>query len=135
MQCPHCESQDVMLCSVARAHGTTRTTMVETGGHDAYTTQGQTAFAARCAPTKSPWKFALIVTAIVIVLDLMALQDVGEGRAHATGELVFVFASLGACALWFALIAANRPQRRARLERWHKTWVCVRCGEFFVPDR
>lgn len=133
MQCPHCESQDIMLCSVARAQGTTSTKT--TGGQDTDTTQAQTAFAARCAPPKSPLKFALIVTAIVIVLDLMALQDVNEARAHATGELWFVFASLGACVLWFVLIAANGPKRRARLERWHNTWVCMRCGKFFVPGR
>ena len=75
----------------------------------------------------------LIVTAIVVVLDLMALQDVSESRAHAAGELWFVFASLGACALMWASFIASRPKYRAKLERWRNTWICKHCGQFFVP--
>lgn len=145
MQCPHCESRDVMLCSVAHAQGTTSMT-VSGGRHEgSYTATGQTGFARSCAPPTSSFFFLLggvVFVGFWAAVMYMFLPNTGRPGYVMDGADTFItwlFNGFAALTLLMAVLALvsffRRPKNRAALERWHRTWICTRCGRFFVPDR
>ena len=143
MQCPKCQSQDVSLCSVAHEQGTTTTHTsgsADFGGSAMHggvalkqnintTSESQTAFAERCAPPTSS-----LGTALGFCIALMALLFIAP--QFGTGQTVMRIMQglFGLCAVWSVLAFLNLPKHRAALARWRKTWICGRCGTFFVPE-
>lgn len=157
MECPQCQSQDVIRCAIAYEQGTTtiESRGTSTGG-GSYTgsavrtgdfvsggvathqdirssSTSQTAFARRCAPPTSTFKWALLATVIFAVADFFLLGLVAGGDIRPSSFVHLMYAGLGVSVLWLALTIFNWPKHRARLARWRKAWVCVRCGHQFLP--
>jgi hypothetical protein len=148
MKCPQCDSEDVYLCSVAYAQGTSKTTSTTRtqgqsygGGQVAFanashktTSSSQTAFAAQAAPPSSKLKPALAAVALSLL--------VSWGLSHLTSpmhpepgllKVIMVAAVLGS--IWWVVTAFRHlPQHRLDKERWSRSWICARCGHKFVPE-
>jgi hypothetical protein len=157
MECPQCQSQDVIRCAIAYEQGTTTSQSQGTStGRGAYTeshvatgdvvsggvtmnrdirstTTSQTAFARRCAPPTSTWKYALLATVVFAVVDFFLFALVVDGDLRPNSFVHLMYAGLAVSVLWLALTIFNWPKYRAQLARWRKTWVCVRCGHQFLP--
>jgi hypothetical protein len=154
MQCPACQSQNVLLCSVAHEQGTVTTTTKGTasgtgsgytmGASNAFssamntsvntTSTSRTAFAERCAPPTSTVGWAILATlvAAVIYIGIQAYLHADVRPVPAGTGTHVMLGILAACVLWLVLAIRNRPRYRESLERWRRTWVCASCGHFFL---
>ena len=142
MQCPHCESQDVVRCSVAHAQGTTNASFTGSDNQGSYYVRNQTNFASHCAPPPEPsvvlWfivgGFCLFWTLVLYALVHFMGNDMGFVATILEG----ILALLALLTLWFALLFVKSiregPKYRAALAYWQKKWVCARCGEIFLPQ-
>lgn len=126
MECPNCQSQDVILCSVAHEQGTTTTQTHGTiSGGGSYlgssagggvaaggmsmsqtvntTSKSQTGFAERCAPPRTPaLTKALIVTLIAAWVGIALLAQVMPAPVkNLSSEVSWVVINL---VLWLAIV-------------------------------
>lgn len=141
MQCPKCESQDVMRCSVAYAQGTTSASFTGSDNHGSYYVRNQTNFASHCAPPPEPsvvmWFFAGGFCLFWAIVVYALIHFMGNNMGFVETMVEGVFALLLLLTLWFGWLFVKAisagPQYRAATAHWHKKWVCVRCGEIFIP--
>ncbi len=123
MQCPKCQSQNVLLCSVAHEQGTVTTTTKGTasgtgsgyamGASNAFssamntsvntTSTSRTAFAERCAPPTSTVWWAILATLAMAVIDIVLLGYLDAEAKHAGTGTHVMLGILAACVLWLVL--------------------------------
>lgn len=157
--CPKCHTEDVMRCTIAYAQGTTTHRVSATALGMGLTDEGlvpalgcgsanvtsRSLMATACAPPKAPpnrtmicgvlgllsggipaaicswrWCFASVK---VPCWQLVALVCIG---------LPFVGMVIG---LAVADVLGDKPERQHEkaMEKWSRTWVCQRCGNYFEP--
>lgn len=143
MQCPKCQSQNVLLCSVAYAQGTVTTTTKGsatssvdlTTMHVNTTSTTRTAFARRCAPPPtSTLRWAVLATLVILSVNVaMQIHLHVKGLFAGTGTHILL-GVLAVCVLWLVLAIRNRPNYRESLQRWRRTWACASCGNFFLIE-
>ena len=149
MQCPQCQSDDVYLCSVAHAQGTSKTTtttrtqgqgFAPSGGGASYgaathtsSSTSMTAFAAQAAPPSSSIPRALAAVVLFFLLTWGLPKMFSPSHPEPGGlKFLMTLALLGSIA-WVALGVRNLPKLRRERETWRRTWICARCGHTFVP--
>lgn len=142
MQCPKCQSQNVLVCSVAYAQGTITTTtkgsatssVDQTNVHVNTTSTSRTAFAQRCAPPTSTLRWAILATLVMLLINVAILAHLHAKQMFAGTGTHVMLGILAVCVLWLILAIRNRPNYRESLQRWRKTWACASCGKFFLSE-
>lgn len=142
MQCPKCQSPNVLLCSVACAQGTVTTTTKGsatssvdlTTMHVNTTSTTRTAFAQRCAPPTSTLWWAVLATLVMLAVNVAMQVHLHVKALFAGTGTHVILGVLAVCVLWLILAIRNRPHHRESLQRWRRTWACASCGKFFLPE-
>lgn len=152
MQCPKCQSGNVQLCSMAYEQGTTTTTTSGTAtGHSmGSSTQGgfgvaqhniqtsstgttRTPFAKRAAPPTN-W-FGIWATQAVTAGIGAVVVYFAHSLLQIIGVLEIVFVPWLLIALIGVALTYHKRQRYADAQaRWRASWICVACGNKFVPN-
>ena len=157
MQCPSCESQNVVSCPIAYDQGTVHTKSTSEGStfsqgnvmgtgatvgsamvsaqHSTRMTHNsvhRTAFAGRASPPSNPiWPPLKGISAAIGALIVLSLLDSVIPFPPWIG--IDAFAAILLCAVWAVFAFLRLPDYRARHEHWSKSWICGACGNIFVP--
>jgi hypothetical protein len=147
MKCPKCESDDVLLCSVAVAQGTTTT---QTKGHSEGGADGigrvtseysgtqttLTEFAKRAAAPTPRLNGAIGMVAFAIIAYVV-VPAAWRDLAHHTppGWLNLVLLAAIAWSIYNLVnIYRHRSEDEALHAAWERSWICKRCGTIFDPS-
>jgi hypothetical protein len=159
MQCPSCESQNVVSCPIAYDQGTVHTKSTSEGStfsqgnvmgtgatvgsamvsaqHSTRMTHNsvqRSAFAGRASPPSNPiWPPLKGIVAAIGALIVLSLLDSVIPLPPWIG--IAAFAAILLCAVWAVFAFLRLPAYRAHREHWSKSWICAACGNIFVPDR
>lgn len=136
--CPQCGGSQTMKVSLAHAQGTTTSIFggLSSAGNQTGTFGGavvnQTALAKLLAPPKTP----SIGCFSVGIVAFVCFQLVIGGASSGNGGLMLI-ALLGGPILVIVLARWNRAKQMPEYERardeWERSWVCLRCGQIFLP--
>ena len=149
MRCPACGSDQTRKCSVVYEEGTQSGTISVTpgGGSPLHAEQfTSSAIAKRCRPPIAPDAGGFVADIVISVVLTGLWAAIVVRRAQVAGSEVSPALLLEAVAvavvLWFVLHNWVRPPlwrwRKGKrllaayqdaLERWRRSWICVRCGE------
>jgi hypothetical protein len=160
MECPKCQSSNAQLCSVAHAQGTstTKTSGTATGQSVGYSAGGgygvaqhnlqtsststtKSAFAERAAPPTN-WYYVFVASSVACALFIVI---VGFNLRSVLGFISHDIEGLAGpiwigTLLWLAVslfgLSRTYPERQKYAEakrRWAASWICVACGNIFVP--
>jgi hypothetical protein len=145
MQCPKCESDDVLLCSVAHDQGKTTHQIKGTSngavggqrttGDHSSTGTSITEFARRAAPPQPAFDRAIlnVIAAVAAFIILpSALKDLTH--SHANWAYYPLLACIAFTIYRLTVAAKDKPLDRARREEWERSWICKRCGTIFDPE-
>ena len=146
MQCPKCESDDVLLCSVAYEQGKSVTESKGTSeggdGSGRFTADHEsthttlTEFAKRAAApeltTNSLW-YSLIgaVVAYFVVPEFWRTSGHVPQWVHLL-LLAFIAVAIYRLATGYKKRRSEDDVRRAA---WERSWICKRCGTIFDPSK
>jgi len=146
MQCPKCESEDVLLCSVAVAQGTSVTKREGTteGGLDGggrftadheSTETVQTEFAKRAAASELTTN-SLWYSLIGAIVAYFVVPEFWRTSGHMPQWVHLLL--LAAIAIAIYRLVTGYKKRRSEDDRrravWARSWICKRCGTIFDPS-
>jgi hypothetical protein len=147
MQCPKCESDDVLLCSTAYEQGKSvvkRKGKIEggmdgggriTADHESTETV-LTEFAKRAAApeltTNSLW-YSLIGAVVAFFVVPSVWHDF---TGHNPQWLYFLLLAAIAVAIYrlVTVYKKRRSENDAQKAAWERSWICKRCGTIFDPS-
>ena len=147
MQCPKCESEDVLLCSIALAQGTSviKSKGSSEGGMDGggrltanheSTATVLTEFARRAAApastTDSLW-YSLIAAVVAWIVVPSAWGDM---TGHSPQWLYLLLLAGIAIAIYRLVTGYKKRRSEDEGQRavWERSWICKRCGTIFEPS-
>lgn len=152
MQCPKCQSNNALLCSMAYEQGTsiTQTKGVGSGHSVGYSAQGGFGVAQHNVQTTSTSKtqtpFAKRAEPPTNWFGLWAMNALGSGVAvvvvyflHGLVKLFGIAEIVAVPWLVVALVGLlltfpGRHKYKETQRRWEASWICAACGNIFVPD-
>lgn len=147
MQCPKCESNDVLLCSVAYEQGKSVTESKGTSeggdGSGRFTADHEsthttlTEFAKRAAAPELTTN-ALWYSLIGAVVAFFIVPSVWADLTHHGSPLWLHLLLLALIVVAIYRLATGYKKRSAedgaRRAAWERSWICKRCGAIFDPS-